>query len=153
MKTKYFVASVIGAVGVATVLRGLSERSGKYLERNRRHPLPPIGSDPLTVFKEEIEKLKEIIDPDAIKGFEGALTRFEDGLEEESEGVRGELVQALLLAVMAKNSLEGVSSYVPKGIAFDTILKCETDSVAIVSEDSPNDSMVGKVATLYTYLK
>ena len=155
MNTKVFIAGIIGLAGGATILKGLAGRTSgaSRYNTNRRGPMPELGNSPEKVFNEEVSKFRDNLAPLDREAFDLALSEFEEEMKEEKTVIVDQLAQALLLALLAKNSLEGHSSFVPKGIAFDTILRCELDSAALISEDSPNGKMLGKVATLYAQIK
>jgi len=153
MDTKYFVAGALGLMGGATVIKGLMHRGTVQSRRKRRPDLPMVVVDPDTVFQEEIDKLKKWMPRKDLGSFELAFKRFEDGLVPLPEHVTRTLVQSLLIAVLAKNSLEKISNYFPEGIAFDSILNCELDSLAILTEEGGFPEMAGKVGILYNHLK
>jgi len=115
--------------------------------------MPELGNDPEYVFTEKLNKFRDNLPPLEKEAFGLALSEFEEEMKEENKVIGEQLGQALLLALLAKNSLEGRSSFVPKGLAFDTILRCELDSAALISEDAPSGKMLGKVATLYAQIK
>jgi len=153
MNTKYFVAGVLGLIGGATVVKGVM-RQGTVQPRKKKRPpeLPMTVIDPDTVFQEEIEKLKKWLPIKDLGNFELVLKRFEGGLESLPEYVTKSLVRSLLVAVMAKNSLERISHFFPDGIAYDSILNCELDSLAVLTEGG-DPEMAGKVTLLYSYIK
>lgn len=157
MKSGYFIGSVLGGAFVTSVLQGIYQTSSPGSCKPK-----PLNSGIFDIhavenvdllFKGELDKLKKGVPSLQIRGFEEAYGEFESELTSASEYVQTQAVMGLVMSVMAVNSYRGRSSYVPKGIAFDSILKCEEDILAIIRVEGCTDSLEKAIRALYFYLK
>jgi len=157
MKSGYFIASVLGGAFAAAVLQGVTQTSAPGIPRKS-----PAGDgifngmdekDMDKLFSGELEKLRQSVPPLRLRTFEEACDAFESALSTTSEYVRTQAVLGFVMSVMSVNSYRGRSEYVPAGLSFDNILRCEEDILAIVRQESCGEALEKAIKTLYFHLK
>ena len=157
MKSGYFIASVLGGAFATAVVQGVTQTSAP---RNARSGPPDTGifngmneKDVDKLFSEELEKLRKSIPPLQLRTFEEACDAFESALAKTSEYVQTQAILGFVMSVMSVNSYRGRSDYVPAGLSFDNILRCEEDILAIVRQEGCGEVLEKAIQTLYFHLK
>ena len=156
MKSTHFIALVAGGALVTAIVQGLTQTPAPDPVREQKKARRRITSDIVdidvgAVFPEELEKFKAYM-PLRRRDFENAYSEFERALEGHSDYVVTQLVLGVVMAVISSNSCKGISHYVPAGLAYDNILRCEMDSSAIIHQEGCEDTLMVPLAKLYRHL-
>lgn len=159
MSNKFFIGGIIaGAVGVTILQGGLQTPAPNISSRKKkkRHDAfsELAGLDLEKVFPGELAKFTQFLehlmrDTPFIHSYE----KFQKELEGENEYVILQLTLGAVMSIIAANCCVGLSRFIPKGLAFDTILRCELDSMAVIGEEGSNEDLTPAMVELYNQIK
>ena len=160
MSNKFFIGGIIaGAVGV-TILQGVSQTpapniNSRRKRRRRQDAFTELaGLDLEKVFPGELAKFTQLLVPRMRDtAFIRSYEKFQKELEQENEYVILQLTLGAVMSIIAANCCTGLSRFIPKGLAFDTILRCELDSMAVIGEEGSNKGLTPAMVELYGHIK
>lgn len=154
MKSSYFIGLVAGGSLLTSILQGLTQTAAPNQSKHKKRRVDAdLGDlDIGVVFPAELEKFKKTI-PLSRREFEQDYCRFEAALEKHSEYVQSQLVLGMVMSILSVNSIKRVSSYVPHGLAYDNILRCENDSLAVIDQEGDCEDLRKPLAGLYFCMK